>query len=146
MKKILSLMLVLIFLVGCSSVKNNNIPEGDDIMNEIITETELYDVEWNQIQFPVSFSENVLGQIKAINSNGTAINIGKSIIAELHKEGKLSEFTLVSITHSVKDNVWFFVYSIDQKNIEIDKLIDCGCLYVAIDGNKGDLICAWSEE
>lgn len=52
----------------------------------------------------------------------------------------------VSIVHSTEDNVWLFEYSIDQRNKNVENLIDCGCLYIAIDGNKGTLIKAWVEE
>lgn len=30
--------------------------------------------------------------------------------------------------------------------MDVDDLIDCGCLYVAIDGAEGELIKAWLEE
>lgn len=146
-RKILSLILLLILLVGCSNVSNSNNLRENDIMEDIyITEIEWCSIEWNQIQFPIDFNGNVLKEIEPIDTNQIAIDIGTNIIEEFHRDGKLSEYTLISITHSTEDNVWCFEYSIDQRNVDIDNLIDCGCLYVAIDGNKGALIKAWLEE
>ena len=147
MRKILTLTLLLFLLVGCSSGSNSNNPRENDIMEDIyITEIEWCSIEWEQIQFPIDLNENILKGIEPINTNQTAIDIGTNIIEELHRDGKLSEYTLISITHSTEDNVWCFTYSIDQRNVDIDDLIDCGGLYVAIDGNKGALINAWVEE
>ena len=42
--------------------------------------------------------------------------------------------------------MWRFEYSIDQRNKAIDHLVDCGCLYVAMDGKEGKVIKAWLEE
>ena len=114
--------------------------------NVYITKIQRCNIKWNQIQFPINFSEDVLKIIKPIDTNQFAVDIGKNIIEELHRDSKLSEYTLISITHSTEDNVWLFEYSIDQRNVDVDNLIDCGGLYVAIDGNKGALIKAWLEE
>lgn len=85
-------------------------------------------------------------EIETIDTNRIALDIGTNIIDEFHRNGKLSGYTLISITHLIEDNVWRFEYSIDQRNADIDNLIGCGNLYVAIDGNKGTLIKAWLEE
>lgn len=143
MRKILSLVLLLILLVGCSNVSNSNNPGENDIQ---IKEIERCNIEWNQIQLPIDFDESVLKEIEPIDTKQTAIDIGTNIIEELHRDGKLSEYTLISITHSTEDNVWCFEYSIDQRNADIDNIVDCGCLYAAIDGNEGALIKAWLEE
>lgn len=111
-----------------------------------ITEIDRFNIEWDQIPFPIDFNEEVLQEIESIGTNKNAVDIGTNIIEEFHRDGKLSEYTLIAITHSTEDNVWCFEYSIDQRNKNIDNLIDCGCLYVAIDGNKGTLIKAWLEE
>lgn len=147
MRKILPLILLLFFLVGCSNASNSNRLNKDDIMKDVyITEIEWCSIEWDQIQFPVDLNEDILEEIKPIETNKIAIEIANTIIDEFHKNGKLSEYTLISITHSTEDNVWCFEYSIDQRNEDVDNLIDCGCLYVAIDGNEGELIKAWLEE
>lgn len=138
---------MLFLLVGCSNISNSNNPRENDIMEDIsITEIARFNIEWDQIQFPIDFNEGVLKAIEPIGTNQNAVDIGTNIIEELHRDGKLSEYTLISITHSAEDNVWCFEYSIDQRNVDIDNLIDCGCLYAAIDGNKGELIKAWLEE
>lgn len=147
MRKILTLMLLLFLLVGCSKVPNDNNSSENNIMEDIyIKEIEWCGIAWNQIQFPIDLSDNILKEIKPIDTNQIAVDIGTNIIEELHKEGALPEYTLISITHSTKDNVWCFEYSIDQQNVDVDNLIDCGCLYVAIDGSKGTVIKAWVEE
>ena len=116
-------------------------------MEEIhITEIDRFNMEWDQVQFSINFSEMVLKEIEPIGTNDAALKIGTSIIEAIHKDGKLLEYTLISITHSTEDNMWCFEYSIDQQNIDIDNLIDCGSLYVVIDGNKGALVKAWLEE
>ena len=147
MRKILPLIFLLFLLFGCSNASNSNNPKEKDIMEDIyITEIEWCNVEWEQIQFPIDLNKDVLKGIEPIDTHQIAIDIGTNIIEELHKDGKLSEYTLISIIHSTEDNVWCFEYSIDQRNVNIDNLIDCGCLYIAIDGNKGSLIKAWLDE
>lgn len=147
MKKICPLILLLFLLAGCSNVSNNSKPKENDVMKDIrITETEKCDIEWNQIEVPIDLNGDVLKQIKPTETNQSAVEIAKNIIEELHSEGKLTDYILSSVTHSTEDNVWCFEYSIDQRNHDVNDLIDCGALYVAIDGNKGALIKAWSDE
>jgi len=147
MKKLLPFILLLFFLVGCVNVSNNNSLDEDDIMKEVyITEIERFNMEWDRIQFPIDLNEVTLREIKPIETNQTAIEIAKTIMEEFHKKGELSDYTLMSITHSTEDNIWCFEYSIDQQSEEVNNLIDCGCLYVAIDGSQGKLIKAWMEE
>ena len=147
MKKILPLMLLLFFLVGCSNVSNSSELNVDDIMEDVyITEIDWCGIEWDQIQFPIDLREDVLEEIKPIETTQIAIEVATTIIEKLHEKGKLSEYTLISIVHSTEDNVWRFEYSIDQRNKDIDHLVDCGCLYVAMDGKEGSVIKAWLEE
>lgn len=147
MREITFLILLIFLLVGCSNISNSSIPRENDIMEDIyITEIDRFNIEWDQIPFPIDFNEEVLQEIESIGTNKNAVEIGTNIIEEFHRDGKLSEYTLIAITHSTEDNVWCFEYSIDQRNKNIDNLIDCGCLYVAIDGNNGTLIKAWLEE
>ena len=149
MKKICSLILLLflLLLVGCSNVLNNSKHSENDFMKDVyITEIDKCGIEWSQIQFTIELNGDVLKQTKPIETNQSAVEIAKNIIEELHREGELSEFILISITHSTEDIVWYFEYSIDQRNHYVNDLIDCGALYVAIDGNKGSLIKAWLDE
>ncbi len=147
MWKITFLILLLFLLVGCTNVSNSDDPRGNDIVEDVyITEIDRFDIEWDQIQFPMDFDEDLLKEIEPIGTNQKAVDIGTSIIEALHREGKLSEYTLISITHSTEDNVWCFEYSIDQRNVDVDNLMDGGCLHVAIDGTEGTLIKAWLEE
>ena len=149
MKKICSLILLLflLLLVGCSNVLNNSKHSENDFMKDVyITEIDKCGIEWSQIQFTIELNGDVLKQTKPIETNQSAVEIAKNIIEELPREGELSEFILISITHSTEDIVWYFEYSIDQRNHYVNDLIDCGALYVAIDGNKGSLIKAWLDE
>ena len=149
MKKIalFILFLSLFLLVGCSNTSNGSTPRKNEVMGNIqIMETNRFNVEQEEIQVPVDFDEEVLKKIEPIVTNQDAVDVGTNIIEALHKDGKLSEYTLASIIHSTEDNVWCFEYSIDQRDVDMDDLIDCGCLYAAIDGNEGTFIKAWLEE
>ena len=147
MRRILSLILYMFLLVGCSNVANrNNISENDIMEDVYITEIEWCSIAWNQIQFPIDLGEDVMKGVASIDTNQMAVDVGKNIIEELHRNGKLSEYTLISVTHSTEDNMWCFEYSMDQRNMDLGSLIDCGGLYVAVDGNTGTLVKAWLDE
>lgn len=146
MRRMLLLLLLLLLFVGCSNGSNSNTQIEDNMEGINITEIEHFNIEWNQIQFSIDFNEDVLKKIQPIDTNQKAVDIGTNIIEALHRDGNFSEYTLISITRATKDNVWCFEYSIDQRNANVENLIDCGCLYVAIDGNKGTLIKSWLEE
>ena len=147
MRKITFLIFLIFLLVGCSNISKSSIPNENDIMEDIyITEIDRFNIEWDQIPFSINLNEEVSQEIELISTNKNAVDIGTNIIEELHKDGKFSEYTLIAITHSTEDNVWCFEYAIDQRNKNIDSLIDCGSLYIAIDGNEGTLIKAWLEE
>ena len=62
-----------------------------------ITEIEWCGIEWDQIQFPIDLSEDVLKEIKPIETNQIATEVATSIIEKLHEKGKFSEYTLISI-------------------------------------------------
>ena len=154
MKRILVLLFFVIVLVSSCS-NGSQFDEGGSISNigktqtvgdVFITEIERFDIQWDEIELSFDLNENVLKEIKPIETNSCAVEIAENIIEDLNKEGKLSEYTLVSIIHSREENLWCFEYTIDQKNKDADDLIDGGCLYVAIDGNEGALIKAWCEE
>ena len=70
MKKILPLMLLLFFLVGCSNVSNSSKLNVDDIMEDVyITEIDWCGIEWDQIQFPIDLREDVLEEITRVAEN-----------------------------------------------------------------------------
>lgn len=160
MMKITFLILLLFLLVGCSNISNNNNPsengsnisnsnnpsENDTTKDIYIMEIERFDADLDQVEFPVDFDEEVLKEIEPIDTNQKAKDVGTSIIEALHRDGKHPEYTLLSIVHYVENNAWQFEYSIDQRNVDVDDLIDCGALLVVIDGNKGILIKAWVTE
>ena len=83
MRKVLLLFFLLFLLAGCSDVSNNNAPKENIIMEDIdITEIERCSIEWNQIQFSINLNENVLKEIKPIDTNQIAIDVGINIIEE----------------------------------------------------------------
>ena len=145
------LLVLILFLLfsfgGCNNVSNDTKGYGNGIKQEVhVTEIEWCCTEWDQLQFPVDLKIDLGKEVKAIETNQYATDVATAILAKCHEQGLFDDYTLVSIVHSKKDNIWRFEYSIDQRSTHIDDLIDCGSLYVAIDGNEGILIQAWIEE
>ena len=105
------------------------------------TEIDRFNFEWDRVEFPIELGEDALEKVTPINTTEDAVYIATSIIEELHNDGRMSEYILLSVTHSKEENIWCFEYS-----TEVDTLVECGGLYVAIDGNEGKLIKAWVEE
>jgi len=157
MKKIRSLLSIafVVFLFmwcGCVNAEynafiNQSGKAGEESSMDIsFTEIERFYKEWDQVEFPVQLSEDVIKGLKPIDTSQTALNTGVFIINRLHDVGKYPAFSLTSILHSSSDNIWVFEYSINQSNKAPMELIDCGCLYVVLNGNNGELIKAWIEE
>ena len=150
MKRIILLIIFILSLVGCGNNSNITTREENDLMKDSeevhITEIDRFDVDWDKLEFNFKLEESVLKEIEPIDSKQAAIDVGTSIIEEIHRNGKLTDYVLLSITHSTEDNIWCFEYSIDQRNASPEELIECGGLYVAIEGNEGKLIKAWIEE
>ncbi len=80
--------------------------------------------------------------IKPIDSNETAIEVGKAILEKYHEKGYLPDYFLWEIVHYIDDNAWRYDYSIDREN----KIVLGGWYYVLIDGNEGTLVNAWIGE
>ena len=148
MKTLLILLCVMCSLTGCRHVLINENHEEEDIVKDIyITKTERCDIEWDKIQSPVNFDTKVIQEeLKPIENSEIALEIATTIIDKLHENGIFTEYTLTSIIHSTEDGIWLFEYSINQKNTDVDDLVDCGCLYIAINGSDGVLIKVWVEE
>ena len=140
---------VVCFICGCSLNRNDGANQSniDKIGEPNIVEIEYSDIDWESIEFPVELDEiKTLSKNNKIKTKQDAITLGYNIIAECHENRKFPEYTLCSIVHSSKDNIWQFEYSLDQSDVSVYELIDCGALFVAIDGNKGTLIKAWVTE
>ena len=161
MRKIFLVMLILSLLLitaGCGNELSddtfNVVTTNDTDVNDatIITgDLNIYETDWCDIDlnpmFPVDVeSRKVLDEIKPINTNEMAIEVGTSIIVNLHEQGSFPDFVLVGIVHSTEDNVWRFEYSIDYRASINAALTFCECFYVAVDGNDGSIIQAWIEE
>ena len=148
-KKILSFTLslvLLLFLTGCDILNHDITNEGDNMKTISVTTVSYFDAKSDDIQFYVELNEDILKDTKTIKTEHDAKIIAKSIIDQLHRDNRFLDYTLISIIHSIEDNIWCFEYSLDQIDTDPDELVDCGSLYVVIDGNKGELIQSWLEE
>ena len=134
----------LLSLTGCGIVEFVHGLGGGSFMSDvIITERERYDIEWDQLEFPINLEEDVLGEIKPIETREDAIAAGTKIINNIQQKGRYPGYALVSIRHSIEDNIWLFEYAL---NVDVEDFIDNGGLYVAVNGIEGRLIKAWVTE
>ncbi len=106
-----------------------------------------YETEFvlNPLEFPVDINiEELLGEkICDIKTPKKAYHLGQKIIGQMHKNGKLETSELIGIIHFQKNNVWLFEYS---NNLKRDPDYISGGFYIAIDGENGKVIAAWTEE
>ncbi len=168
MKKIiLVLAIVTLFtIVFCGCGNNTDSPTDVNTTKEVITsekieeptesdyknrtvpvfEVDKYNIDYERIEFPIEFEDDVLELIKPVKTDEEAKSVAIDILEERHKQGGWLDDTLVGVLHSTEDNVWRFEYSLDQSDVPVDELVECSCAYVVIDGNSGELIAAWAEE
>ena len=168
MKKasLISMVLILLFVSLCGCGKNTDSSTEVNTTKEVLTsektkeptetdyinvtvpvfEVDKYSVDYERIEFPIEFEADVLELIKPVKTDEEAKSVAIDILENHHKQGKWLDDTLVGILHSTEDNVWRFVYSLDQSDVPVDELIECSCAYVVIDGNSGELIAAWAVE
>ena len=139
-----TLMVLAIMLINVKDqYRSNSIINKRDMVNmEIeIIEKESFSKTWEQIDFPFTIDElYILKKIIPIVSNQEAKDIANMIINEYHLNGKVPEYMLVCIIHYKKDNVWMFEYAVDSKDVLGEYF------YIAIDGEKGEIIKAWAGE
>lgn len=141
-KAIIMIFLFLFLFVGCSKFSNNNSMDLDMQRIDFI-EIDWCGIDWEQIEFPIDLSRiQFTENINLIETEQDAIKIAKSFIDKCHEANRFSNYILFSIVHSKKDNIWRFDYSTNRK----DNNVFCECLYVAFDGNNGELLKAWIEE
>jgi len=161
MKKILLILTFFtLFLSGCkenvgiSGVSDISKPNNTSDTREVpnmekieFLEIEKAGIEWDKIEFPINPKEvEFSADIKSISSKEDAISIGEAIIENCWNNNKFTTYVLLKVVHSTEDNIWCFYYSIDQRDKDVDDLIDCGGFYVAIDGNDCNIIKAWVDE
>lgn len=146
-----------LFLVGCgNNVGTLNNYEQNNVLNTSeafsmgkvdFMETELEGVDWDKIEYSIDPKEiKILANGKPISTREDALSIGKAIIENCWSNNKFSDYVLLMVVHSTSDNIWCFDYSIDQRDKDINDLIDCGGFHVAIDGDNCELIKAWVDE
>ncbi len=141
-KTVVIISLFLLLFAGCNiSSNNNNSNLAAQKINFI--EIDWCGVDWEQIEFPIDPSGiQFIENINVIETEQDAIKIAKSFIDKCHEAERFSNYILSSIVHSKKDNIWRFDYSTNQK----DNNMFCECLYVAFDGNNGELLKVWIDE
>ena len=146
MKKIFLIFLLssLLSLTGCGIVEFvNELGGNNSISDVVITETEWCDIEWDQLEFLIDLEEDVLEEIKPIETREDAIAVGTKIIKKIQQKGRYPGYELVSVCHYTEDNVWLFEYAV---NANIKNAIDNGGLLIAVNGTEGRLIKAWCTE
>ena len=111
------------------------------------SEIESLGIDWDEIGLPVDPKEVILpANVNSISTKEDAIIIGQAIIENHWNNNRLLDHVLISVVHSTKDNIWFFEYSIDQRDKNVEELMECGGFYVAIDGNTGEIVKAWLDD
>lgn len=130
-----------------TSVEKSDLNSGEGSADSVpVIEVDKYNKDYETVEFPVEFNGNILELIKPVRTGEEAKTVAIAIIEELHKQGRWIDYTLVSVLHSMEDNVWRFEYSLNQSDVPVDELVDCSCAYVVIDGNEGVIIAAWVVE
>lgn len=141
-KRLLISFLVLFCIVGCTTKL-----ESDSVQEFCFCEEDEQNIMWDQIQFPVDLKGmGTCDSEQEIKYKQQAQKVAVSILESCQDNGEFLDYVLLSITHFTQDNIWRFEYSIDQRTVQPDDLIDSEGLYVAVDGNTGRLIQAWMEE
>ena len=117
-------------------------------MNNIdFIEKEKVDIDWDQIQFPIDLKEiGVSVSPNTFSTRKEAVETGNRIIEDCWVNNYFTDYVLLTIVRYTQDNIWYFMYSIDQGDSEADALIECGGFYVVIDGSSGEVIQAWIDE
>jgi len=156
MKKIAAaLLLATMLLSGCkvstgSEGRPNEVPNTNEASNMEkveFSEIESLGIDWDEIGLPVDPKEVILpANVNSISTKEDAIIIGQAIIENHWNNNRLLDHVLISVVHSTKDNIWFFEYSIDQRDKNVEELMECGGFYVAIDGNTGEIVKAWLDD
>ena len=163
MKKVMILLMSLIlFLAGCGNepgssdvsdngsscnTSNSSNEKEPNMQEPKFVEIEWAGINWDQIEFPIDPKEiEIPIDVKTISTKEEAIRVGEAIIKNCWKNNKFPDYVFLTIVHSTKDNIWRFDYSIDQRDKDVNDLIDCGGFYVAVNGINCETIKAWVDE
>ncbi len=107
-----------------------------------------YDIESETIEFEVDLDKEEYSSLIGgrIISDSDAFDAAIAILNHRQENGKLSDYELVSITHSTDNDLWKFEYSKNHIDTpDIDK-VDGGSYFVVVEGSQGQLIKSWIEE
>lgn len=155
MKKLWITLLLLLFLAGCGKqVRDeysvNIVSDAKSVPNKteetvdgiVMIETE-DSMVWDEDMFFFSLDEDVLEEITPIKTKEDAKEVAIAILEKCHTKGKMTDSALCSIAHFSKDNLWRFEYASKEVAFE---MADGSAWYVAVDGDKGNFVKAWTEE
>ncbi len=67
---------------------------------------------------------------------------GEAILARCRENGRLTDCSLLSVTHYVPEHIWVFEYG----RADEDPDTDGGSCFVAIDSRTGSVVASWAEE
>ena len=145
MKKytIILFLLFALSLVGCNEMNSGKIKNGK---TDYVEQTKVLEIDYSGIDsdipdIVVDISDCLQIRDTSIRNNQDAIYLASEIIDNLHSNGRFKGYSLSTIVHSIKDDIWRFDYS----NMTDSSDVDGGNLCVAFYGN-GSLLMAWLEE
>lgn len=128
-------------LLSCSGCSDN----GEEMKIEFV---EIVDsvIRNREVEFPVDLKQFGYNYEKTkLTDKSTAKVLGLEIIDTLHNAGYMCNYELLYIVHSVNTNEWRFGYSQPFESSN-EYIFFNDFLYVAIDGNSGDIKMSWFEE
>lgn len=114
---------------------------GPDFM-----ETELIEIPQNAYEFPIT-PEELPATGGEIKTAAQAMAWGEQFLEKQQQKGYFGEYTLLQVVHATRENIWYFYYSLDQRDWEAgEPYILSSSAHVAIHGKDGSLLKAWLEE
>ncbi len=151
MKKILALIVCLVFLVSCAKNENSTIDSKQNLdsgaVDSIYTEVEFksgdnYFLGGNNIddvEFPID--------TPIITTNETAKAIAEAILLDLQSRGSFTDVALHSIYHDTDDDIYYFDYWITPEVVDGEIIYHIGGgLTIAIDAKSCQVIKMWPGE
>lgn len=144
MKKFVLVLFYMFFsfcLLSCSDYSKN----GEEMEIEFVEISDSV-IRHREVEFHVDLKEFGYNYEKRkIANKADAKLLGMEIIDTLHNAGHMCNYELLSIVYSQNTNEWRFGYSQPFESSN-EYIFFNDFLYVAIDGNSGNIIMSWFEE